>query len=249
MGHEAPRPVQHEGIARRADLDGRDHVPDQLQVHLGDNHADRRTIAGYRNRHVGLGVAIIADFAVPEPVRAGSRHGLVGRAIGSGLGSVQADARDIETLPSVAVEKREADDGRYLPQQTQGIDAPPLVRFVGPGELDQPAELVGDAVEKALDLGARRPRLDPQKLVERRPLVAIAEPGLADAIGRQRNDHGQKQHEEIFLKQAAEAQTLLGHERFSRSRRQGAGIARSIDAEGKATIVSPRPAAIALPRL
>ena len=206
-----PAAIQHEGVAGLPDLDGRDHVPDQLEIDLGDNHADGRSIAGDRDRQVGLGAAVVADLAVPDPRRARSGDGRVGGAVGAALGSVEADPRHVKALPSGAVDEREADDGRHLTEQAQGIDPPPLVRLLGPGKLDQPAELVGDAVDEALDPGCRRPRLDAEQLVEPRPLVAIAEPRLADAIGREGNDHGQEQHEEVLLEEATKPETPPDH--------------------------------------
>ena len=69
----------------------------------------------------------------------------------------------------------------------------------------------GDAVEEALDPGGGRPRLDSQQLVEPCTLVAVAEPGLADAVGGERNHHGQKQHEEVLPKEAAKPETPPVH--------------------------------------
>ena len=187
MGDEPAWAIQHEGMARLTDLDGRDHVPDQLQIDLGDNYADRRAVAGDRDRQVGLGPSVVADLAIPDPRRAGADDGRIGGAVSAALGSVEADPRHVEPLPPGPVDKGEADDGWHLAQQAQGIDAPPLVRLLAPGKLHQPAELIGDAVEEALDLGSGGPRLDPEQLIELVALVAIAEPGLADAIGRQGN--------------------------------------------------------------
>jgi hypothetical protein len=45
MGHKAAWPIQHKGGACLTDLDGRDHIPDQLQVDLGHDYADRWPVA------------------------------------------------------------------------------------------------------------------------------------------------------------------------------------------------------------
>jgi hypothetical protein len=62
---------------------------------------------------------------------------------------------------------------------------------------------MGDAVEKAVDHGSGRPRLDAKQLVEPGTLVAVAKPGIAGAVGDERKHHGEKQCEEVLLKQPA----------------------------------------------
>ena len=63
--------ADHIGMAVFADLDLGDHVPDQLEVDLGD--ADARVLAGarQRQRHVGLGLASEIHRAVVNFVRDG----------------------------------------------------------------------------------------------------------------------------------------------------------------------------------
>ena len=60
--------VDHIGVAVLADLDLRDHVPDQLEIDLGDADAGLAPRAGERERHVGLGFAAEIDRAVIDLV-------------------------------------------------------------------------------------------------------------------------------------------------------------------------------------
>src|SRR5262249_31482817 len=116
---------------------------------------------------------------------------------------VQVDARDIDLLEPLAIDKRDANDGWDLAQHTQSIDTMLLFGARSPGLLDGPAELVVDALEKAADLPGRRCGFGAQDAVEHRSPVAIAEPGVADAIDEQRNDDGDEQDEKVFLEQGS----------------------------------------------
>ncbi len=204
MGDEPARAVQHEGVARLPDPDGRDDVPDELQVDLGHHHPDRRTVSGHGDGQVRFGTAVVSDLAEPDAHGPGSDMGRLGGEIEPALVPVQADPGHILALPSRAVDEGQAGDRGDLAEQAQRIDPPPLVGLVGPGELHEPAELAGDGVDEALDPGRRRPRLDAELLAEPGALVAVAEPGLADAADGERNDDRQEQHDEVLLEEAAQ---------------------------------------------
>src|SRR3954468_23593414 len=61
--------VDHEGLALLADLDLRDYVPDELQVHLGDADAGVTAGACHGERHVGFGFAAEIHRAVVDFLR------------------------------------------------------------------------------------------------------------------------------------------------------------------------------------
>jgi hypothetical protein len=63
MGDQPPLAVDHISMAVCADLDLRDHIPDQLEVHLGNRHAGVSDGAGERQGHVGFGFAAEIDRA------------------------------------------------------------------------------------------------------------------------------------------------------------------------------------------
>ena len=56
MCNQAAIRIDHIGLSVFADLDLRDHVPDQLQIDLGDADAGIEPGAGERQGHVGLGL-------------------------------------------------------------------------------------------------------------------------------------------------------------------------------------------------
>ena len=69
MRDQAALAVDHVGIAGAAHLDGRDDVPDQLQVHLREGHAGIAARMGDGDREVRLGFLAEVDRAEPDPVR------------------------------------------------------------------------------------------------------------------------------------------------------------------------------------
>ena len=165
--------------------------------------AGRRPVAGNRNHQVWFGPSVIAHVAKPDPRRAGADNGGIGGSVSAAVYPIEADARDIKAFSSLMVEECETHDGRGLAKQAQCVSPPPLVGLVSPGKLDQPAKLVGDAVDEAIDLGCGGRRLNAEQLIESRTLIAIAEPGFDDAVDRKRNRHGQKKHEQVLLEKAA----------------------------------------------
>ena len=68
MGDQPALRADHIGVAVLADLDLRDHVPDQLQIDLGDADAGVLAGAGQRQRHVGLGLPAEIDRPVIDLV-------------------------------------------------------------------------------------------------------------------------------------------------------------------------------------
>ena len=64
MGDQAAVRIDDVGMSALADLDLRNHVPDQLEVDLRDAHAGVAARAGQCQRHVGLGFAAEIDRAV-----------------------------------------------------------------------------------------------------------------------------------------------------------------------------------------
>src|SRR5262245_12769555 len=107
------------------------------------------------------------------------------------------------------VQECEVHDGRGLAKQAQRVGAPPLVGVVSPRKLDQPAKLVRDAVDEALDPGCGRRCLNAEKLIKSRTLIAIPEPGFDDTVNRKWNRHGHKKREQVLPEKAAK--TLPDH--------------------------------------
>ena len=68
------------GVAALADLDLRDHVPDQFEIDFGDAHAGVAPRAGNGQRHIRLGFAAEIDRAVVDLARHRFRElGIIGK--------------------------------------------------------------------------------------------------------------------------------------------------------------------------
>ena len=73
------------GMAALADLDLRDHVPDQLEIDLGDAHAGVAPRAGNGQRHVRLGFPAEIDRSVIDLARHRFRElGIIGKVGAAG---------------------------------------------------------------------------------------------------------------------------------------------------------------------
>ena len=198
MGDQASRPVEDEGVAGAPHLDSGDHVPDELEIDLGNGHPDDRAVARDRDGHEGFRAVVETDRPEPDSVgpRAGHR-GLRGE-IGAAFDPVQPDARHEQPLPAVGIDQGEALDGRHLAQQAQGVEPVPLVAFLRPRQLHRPSELVADSVDEILDLHGRQPGFGVQDVVQPGALVVVAQPCLAAAGDQQRRHDRREERAEVL---------------------------------------------------
>ena len=156
MRDEAPLRIDHVGLSALADLDLRYHVPDQLEIDLGDAHAGIAARAGERQRHVGLRLAAKIDRAVIDLVR--DRFGefrLLGE-VGLACDHVHGQARDAQLLASGRIELRKLGDRRHLAQQPQPVKTPLVDGACRPRQLRGPSDLALDLLDELADLGRRR---------------------------------------------------------------------------------------------
>ena len=195
--------VDHEGLALLADLDLRDHVPDELQVHLGDADAGVAPRAGHGERHVGLGLAAEIDRAVVDFLchRFGELRVL--GEIGADADRVHGEPRHPQLLLAAGVELGELGDRRHLAQQAQRVEAALLQRARGPRQLRGPADLALDVLDELADLGGRGLGLLALDAGQRLLVLLIREPDFEQAVGQERDaDHGDEQRD-IFPEQPA----------------------------------------------
>ena len=68
MGDQPAVAVDDIGVAALADLQPGDHIPDQLQIDLGDRDAGIASGAGQRHGHIRLGFLAEIDRAEPDAV-------------------------------------------------------------------------------------------------------------------------------------------------------------------------------------
>ena len=203
MRDEAALRVDHVGLAVLADLDLRDHVPDQLEIDLGDADAGIAPRAGERQRHVGLGFAAEIDRAVIDLL--GHRLGelrLLGE-IGLARDHVHGEPRHLELLAAGGVELRQLGDRRHLAQQPQAVEAPLLERARRPWQLRRPADLALDLLDELPDLGRRGFRLLALDADQRGLVLAVGEIDLEQAVGEQRHAHHGQEQRDIFAEQCS----------------------------------------------
>ena len=138
MGDEAAGVVEHERVARLTDMDRRDHIPDQLEIDHRDGDAVDLARAGDGHRHMRLGALVQCHRAEPDLAGTGTHHsGIVG-TIDTAVDDVGVYPRDMQPFDTLAVDECDIDDGRYLPHQSQYIEAVALVGAFPPRQLHGP---------------------------------------------------------------------------------------------------------------
>ena len=156
MRDQAPCATDHIGVAALADLDLRHHVPDQLEIDLGDADAGILAGAGQRQRHVGLGLPAEIDRPVIDLVGGGFGEFRILGEVEPAVHNVHGEAGDPQALLAGRIDLRQLGDGRHLPQQPQSVEPALLDRARGPGQLGGPAELAFDFLDELADLSRRR---------------------------------------------------------------------------------------------
>ena len=193
--------VDHVGLPALADLDPGHHLPDQLEVDLGDAHAGVAAGAGERERHVGLGFAAEIDRPVIDLLGHRLAEFRVLGEVGLARHHVHGEARHPQLLAAGGVELGQLGDRRHLAQQAQPVEAPRLDGARRPRQLRGPADLALDALDELVDFlggGGGLPALDADQGVL---VLPIGEHDLEHAVGDQRDaDHGDEQRD-VFAEQ------------------------------------------------
>ena len=240
MRDQAALRVDHVGVAALADLDLRDHVPDQLEIDLGDAHAGVASRAGNGERHVRLGFAAEIDRSVIDLARCRFRElGIIGK-IGAAADHVHGQARHPQPLLAGRVELRQLGNGGHLAQQPQRIEAALLDRARRPRQLRRPAELALDLLDELADLGGGGFRLLALDADERRFVLLIVEEHVENAIGQQSDADHRDEQRDVFGEQAP-AGFCDGSFGRRRMRRIGAGRRPAFPAQARNEIANPHP--------
>jgi hypothetical protein len=202
VGDQEPRAVDHVGLALLADLDARDHVPDELQVHLGHRHRPAFAAGAHRDRHVGLG--FLAEVHRPEPGLPGARvlERRVLRAVLVGAGDVHREARHRELLAALGIDLRDVGHRRHEAQQLQELDAPLLQAFDAELRQRGKGELLLDLAHELLDARRGGDRLLALQGGERALVFLIGEVQPDGARNQQRAAHQGQNQQEIFAEQS-----------------------------------------------
>ena len=195
--------IHHIGMAALADFDLRDHVPDQLEIHLGHAHAGIAPGAGYGERHVRLGFTAEIDRPVIDLARHRFRELRIVGKIGAAADHVHRQPRDPQPLLAAGVDLRQLGNGGHLAQQPQCIEAALLDGAGRPRQLRRPAELALDLLDELADLGGGGFRLFALDADERRLMFLVVEVDVENAVREQRDADDRHEQRDIFREQAS----------------------------------------------
>ncbi len=145
--------IHHIGMAALADLDLRDHVPDQLEIDFGDAHAGIAPGAGNGERHVRLGFTTEVNRPVIDLACHRFRELRIIGEVGAARDHVHGQPRHPQPLFAAGVDLRQLGNCGHLPQQPQCIEAALLDGAGRPRQLRRPAELALDLLAELPDLG------------------------------------------------------------------------------------------------
>ena len=119
MGDQQASGVDDVGAAGAADLDARDHVPDEFQIDLGDGHPLVAAPPAEAESEVGLGFAPEIDRAQIAPVGARlPEPGIVGQILAA-ADHVHGEPRHHDLLVTLGVDIGDLGDRRGLAQQAE----------------------------------------------------------------------------------------------------------------------------------
>ena len=185
--------VDDVGQSRLADLDLRDHVPDELEVDFGRSHAAAAAgLAG--DRHVRLGSLAEVDRPVVRDAGRSPEEFRLGRHVGAAAHRVHRQARDAQLLAPARVDPGHLGDRRRLALQLQVVDAALLERVAALYRRQRrPAHLVLDVDDVLLD---PRRRVLGLFFLERDQVIPGLVPREPDADGAARNEHAADQRDD-----------------------------------------------------
>ena len=202
MGYQPPLRVDDIGVSALADLDLRHHVPDQLEINLGNAHARVAPGAGNGERHIRLGFAAEIDRPVIHLVRHRFREpGILGE-VDVAADHVHGQPRDPQALFAAGIELRQLGNGGHLAQQPQGIEPALLDRSRRPRELCRPTELALDLFDELADFRRGGLRLFALNTDERRFVLLIVEQHVEHAVTQQSDRDDRHEQRDIFGEQA-----------------------------------------------
>ena len=193
------------GMSALADLDLRNHVPDQLQIDFGDADPGILAGAGQRQRHIGLGLAAEIYRTVIDLVRHRFGELRIFGKIEPAIDHVHGQARYPQALLARRIHLRQFGNRGHLAQQPQRVEPALLDRAGGPWQLRGPPQLAFNFLDKLTDFRCRRLGLLVLDADQGNLVLAVIKEDLKDAIGQQRDGDHRDEQRDIFRKQAAAA--------------------------------------------
>ena len=194
---QVARGVDHVGLALLADLDARDHVPHELEVHVGDRDRPRVAAGAHRDLHVRLGLLAERDAPVPGPGGRRLEERRIAAAIPQAVASgVHCQARHLRLLAAVRADPRDVGDVGHLLQELQELEAPLLRALRAQLRQRSALELRLHLQDVLLDAAGGRHRLLALQRVEDVERLAVREEeGDRGRDQQRRGDEREDQHE------------------------------------------------------
>ncbi len=205
-----PGGVDDVGLAFHAHADARDHVPDELEVHLGDGERCRHAPAAYGDRHVRLGA--LAEIDGPEPGLARLRflESRFLRPVAVRAGRVHGKPRHGHFLASVGVDLAHVGDRGDDAQELQELEA----ALLGPAraQLEERGErdLLLDLPHELLDASRCGDRLLALQRGERVGVLLVREVKADRARDQQRAADQRDDEDEVLEEEPASMEPLRG---------------------------------------
>ena len=142
-----PCGVHHVRVPCLADPDPRDHLPDELEIHLGHDDAGARPASRNRHRHVGLRpIAEVHRTRVDSP-RLRREEPLLAGEIDVAPDDIEVETGEAKPLPAGAIQIADVADGGSVTEQPQKVE----VRDPDGLRLDNSADLTFDLGDELLD--------------------------------------------------------------------------------------------------
>ncbi len=205
MGDERPLAIDHIGAAGLANLDLRDHVPDELEVHLRHGDAGLLAAAGQGQGHVRLRLLPEGDRPVVHARRARLHELGIAGEVRLAAEHIHGQPGDSQLLVAARVQITELGDRGDLALEPEEVD-PPLLESGGAGRQDGlggPAHLALDLPDELLDAPRGGLRLLPLHGHQGGLVLLVGEVELDESAGEQRDAHQAREEDHVPAEESA----------------------------------------------
>ena len=205
MGDENAALVDHVHVARDADVDLRDDVPDDPEVDLRRRDLRSALPPGHGDGEVRLG--LVAKVHRPEVRASDSRLHEAGilREVAPAADLVRREAGHQQLHLARRIELDELGDGGHVAEQAQEVDLAllPRQRRIGEGHLHRRPHLLLDSLHELLDARGGRQGLLALEPDERRLRLPVGEVEVDEAAQEQHPAHEQDQDGRVLAEEPA----------------------------------------------
>ena len=200
MCDEASRLVNNISPTALADLNLRDDVPNEGEIHLPNDNAILRSNAGHGYRHIRLRLVDEINRPIVNFIDHRLNERRLLRMIGMTCDDIRRFARHAVLFSSHRIELHELGQCRHLAQQANRIKLPFIQCAVAQGQLGFPYQSGRDVVEELADLVRRGFCLLALNANQKILLLVVREPDIGHAIDRQSETNDGDEHDDIFSK-------------------------------------------------